>query len=104
MSSIRTFTLAEKAAVYIDDNEAVMAYSNDGKIAWKPVKDNHTGVSYANIETKYSKDRVTNEQNNQFTHWYDNYFLASGYQTIVNNYLPSKNQRSIFFINKIAFD
>lgn len=104
MSSIRTFTLAEKAAVYIDDNEAVMAYSNDGKIAWKPVKENHTGVSYANIETKYSKDRVTNEQNNQFTHWYDNYFLASGYQTIVNNYLPSKNQRSIFFINKIAFD
>ncbi len=106
MINIRTFDQAEKVAIYMDEGGLALAFNHDGKIAWKQVKENQvvTQSSYANIETKYSKDRITLEQNSRFTHWYDNFFLASGYQTIVNNYLPLKNQRNVFYVNKIAFD
>lgn len=104
--NIRTFDIAEKIAVFMDEEGLALAYNHDGKIAWKQVKENETvtALSYANIETSYSKDRVNSEQNSRLVHWYGKYFLASGYQTIVNNYLPSKNQRSVFYINKIVFE
>jgi hypothetical protein len=89
-----------------EDNDLVMAYNHDGKIAWKFIREKKTvtNISYANIETKYSKDRVNNEQSSQLIPWYEHYFLATGYQTIINNYLPSQNRRNVFYINKIVFD
>lgn len=104
--NIRTFDIAEKVAAYMDEDGLALAYNHDGKIAWKQVNENETvtALSYANIETSYSKDRVNSEQSSRFVYWYDNYFLAYGYQTIVNNYLPARNQRTVFYINKIVFE
>lgn len=106
MINIRTFDLSRKLVLYNDVDGLALAYNHEGKIAWKQVSENTTitNISYANIETKYSKDRVNNEQSSRLFHWYNKYFLASGYQTITNNYLPSQNRRNVFYINKIAFD
>jgi len=106
MINIRTFDLSPKLVMYNDDDGLALAYNHDGKIAWKLIREKKTvvNISYANIETKYSKDRVGNEQSSTLVHWYDHYFLAAGYQTIINNYLPENNRRSIFYVNKIAFD
>lgn len=106
MINIRTFDLYPKLVLYPEEDGLAMAYNHDGKIAWKQVNEYQTitNVSYANIETRYSKDRINSEQSSRLFYWYDHYFLATGYQTIINNYLPSQNRRSVFYINKIAFD
>jgi hypothetical protein len=106
MINVKTFDLSPKLVMHNEDNDLVMAYNHDGKIAWKFIREKKTvtNISYANIETKYSKDRVNNEQSSQLIPWYEHYFLATGYQTIINNYLPSQNRRNVFYINKIVFD
>lgn len=106
MINIRTFDLNKKLVLYPDNEGLAFAYNHEGKIAWKQVRENITltNISYANIETKYSKDRINNEQGSRLIHWYNKYFVASGYQTISNNYLPDQNRRNVFYMNKIAFD
>lgn len=106
MINIRTFDLNPKLVLYKDTDGLAMAYSHEGKIAWKLIRENTTVIntSYANIETSFSKDRVNSEQSSRLYYWYDNFFLATGYQTITNNYLPGQNRRSVFYVNKITFD
>jgi hypothetical protein len=55
------------------------------------------------IETVFKKDRVVEDENNQIVHWYDDYFLVFGYQRIKNRALEDKSNRTVFFINKVAF-
>jgi hypothetical protein len=106
MINIRTFDLNPKVVIFNDNEGLAMAYNHDGKIAWKLIRERKTitNISYANIETRYTKDRVNSEQSSRLFYWYNQYFLASGYQGIINNYLPEQNRRSVFYINKIAFD
>ncbi|MBE0661061.1 MAG: hypothetical protein IH597_01225 [Bacteroidales bacterium] len=106
MINIRTFDLFPRLVLHNDVDGLALAYNHEGKIAWKLLQEDTTitNISYANIETSYSKDRVNSEQSSRLIKWYGNYFLASGYQTITNNYLPSQNKRNVFYVNKIAFD
>ena len=106
MINIRTFDLNPKLVLFPDEAGVAMAYNHDGKIAWKQINGMQTitGISYANIETRYSRDRVNSEQSSRLFHWYGHYFLAAGYQTIINNYLPDQTRRNVFYISKIAFD
>lgn len=106
MINIRTFDLYPKLVLHNDVDGLALAYNHEGKIAWKQLQENTTitNISYANIETSYSKDRVSSEQSSRLIKWYANYFLATGYQNITNNYLPEQNRRNVFYVNKIAFD
>jgi hypothetical protein len=106
MINVRTFDLNPKLILFKDAGGLAMAFNHNGKIAWKLIRGNENiiNISYANIETSFSKDRVNNEQSSRLFLWYDKYFLASGYQTIINNYLPAQPRRNVFYINKIAFD
>jgi hypothetical protein len=106
MINIRSFDLFPRLVLHHDVDGLALAYNHEGKIAWKQLQEDTTitNISYANIETSYSKDRVNSEQSSLLVKWYANYFLASGYQTITNNYLPSQNKRNVFYVNKIAFD
>ena len=35
--------------------------------------------------------------------WYDNKFIISGYQQIVNNSKSAKGKRYVFFMNKLEY-
>jgi glutamate 5-kinase len=56
------------------------------------------------LETAREGDKITAIGQNRLVHWYDYYFLAYGYHTIQNNLLTEKNQRTVFYINKIALE
>jgi len=106
MINIRTFDLNPKIVLYYDADGLAMAYSHEGNIAWKKIRENTTitNLSHARIETRFSKDRVTSEYGSRLYYWYDNFFLATGYQTITNNHLPDQNRRSVFYVNQITYD
>ncbi len=56
------------------------------------------------IETAYETDRVTRNLDSDLAYWFDNYFIAWGYQRIKNSTGESeKSKRNVFFFNKVPF-
>ncbi|MDZ7743508.1 MAG: hypothetical protein U5Q03_17660 [Bacteroidota bacterium] len=104
--NIQTFNLSKKIIAFADQDELVLAYNSQGKIASEIYRAGRVvgDFEYVDLQTKYSKDRITQDVNSNMIHWYDNYFLCYGYQEIKNNALRDSDKRSVFYINKIAFD
>lgn len=59
-------------------------------------------AAYDPLETGYQGDRVEDSYQMILEHWYGEYFIVHGYQTISNQEDSSKN-RSVFFISKVEF-
>jgi hypothetical protein len=105
MRDILTTFLNQKMNYVFNGREMTLFYNANGKLAVKTIKDSETldNTEYISIAPKRQTDQVTSEYLGTMEHWYDNYFLASGYQTIRNNYL-NENKRNVFYLNKMAFE
>jgi hypothetical protein len=55
------------------------------------------------IECLYKKDVVEYSRDLNMYNWYDNKFIISGYQNIVNNSKSTKGKRYVFFLNKLEY-
>ena len=55
------------------------------------------------IECLYKKDMVEYSRDLNMYNWYDNKFIISGYQQIVNNSKSAKGKRYVFFMNKLEY-
>lgn len=103
--NILSFELRKRVCVYFAGDEVVLAYNRDGKISYKIIKGPKTidGVESFPLETTYVNDKVIEDTKSNLVHWYDHYFLAYGFETIRNNALGDKSKRTVFYINKVAF-
>lgn len=103
--NIVSFDLQKRVNVYFTGPETVMAYNREGKISAKIIEGPKTvdGVEHFPLETTYYNDKVVDDTKSSMEHWYGNYFIAYGFQTIRNNSLMDKNKRTVFYINKVAF-
>jgi hypothetical protein len=104
--NILTFNLNKRVSVYFTGEETVLAYNREGKISAKIINGPKTveGVNHFPLETSYYNDRVMEDTKSTMVHWYDNYFLAYGFQTIRNNAIANKSKRTVFYMNKVAFE
>lgn len=102
--NVLTFDLEKYLNAYVQGRELALFYSWEGKINYKIIDlDLQTSdADQVNLELKYKKDKVLEEVGSRILHWYDNYFICFGYQEIKNNSL-SKSKRSVFYVNKVAF-
>jgi len=96
--------IKKRVNVSFDGEEIVLAYSSEGKIAYKIIKEKETvdEISYSTIDTNFNNDELTSDTGNGLELWYKNYFIAYGYQSVRNNSMVD-NKRAVFYINKIAF-
>ncbi len=103
--NILTMDLSNRVVVYFDKNEMVLAFNHEGKIGAKIIEGNDVveGLDYFPIEPTYNNDKVMEDTKSNMVYWYDNYFLAFGFQTIRNNTLVRNNKRTVFYINKVGF-
>lgn len=103
--NILTFDLQNRVNIFFIGDETVMAYNRDGKISAKIIKGSETveGVDHYPLETTFTNDKVISDTKSTMEHWYDQYFLAWGFQTIRNNSLAN-SKRTVFYINKVAFE
>jgi len=103
--NILTFDRKKYVNAYFIDEDIMMAYNREGKIAYKIIDGPNVieGVDYYPLESTYSKDKIMEDTKSTMEYWYDNYFLAYGFQTIRNNSLPN-SKRVVFYINKVAFE
>jgi len=103
--NILTFNLKNRTNVYFNEDEIIMAYNSEGKIGAKIFKGSEVidGLEYYPLESYYLNDKIMDDTKSNMKHWYDNYFVAFGFQEIKNNSLISKPKRMVFYINKLAF-
>ncbi|MCF8235751.1 MAG: hypothetical protein K9G67_12300 [Bacteroidales bacterium] len=103
---LTTFRLEKKLVGFFSGDDLVLAYNTQGKVA-SEIFDNGITVGdfeYINLEQKYKKDKLMKAANSGIMHWYDSYFICFGYQEIRNNALPGNSRRTVFYINKLAFE
>lgn len=101
-----TVQLMKRASYYFDGDPSVIFYNDGYRIDYRVYIANSEleGFSKVDIETSKSGDKITTVGFNSMKYWYDKYFLAYGYQSITNNLVADKNERTVFYINKIALD
>ena len=81
-----------------------MAYVNNGNIIAQTIDENVDIDAYeVPIETNIQRDRVSADKNSFIEHWYGDFFLVYGNEQINNRSLTDKNIRTVFFVNKVAF-
>lgn len=104
INDLRTYDLRRQSIVFNDDEFISIAYVNKGKIFIQTIEGPvDIGAAVTDIETKLSKDRISDDQFNQIKHWYDDYFLVYGYQKLKNRTLDDKSVRTAFYVNKLAY-
>ncbi|MEZ5083295.1 MAG: hypothetical protein R2750_07585 [Bacteroidales bacterium] len=104
--NILSFDLKKRVNVFFERDDIILSYNRDGKISAKIINGPEVveGVESFEIETLYGNDKIVSDSKSEMTYWYDNYFIAYGFQTIKNNSLPNRNKRTVFYINKVAFE
>ncbi|MDO9254349.1 MAG: hypothetical protein Q7U54_02465 [Bacteroidales bacterium] len=104
MRDIITKYLNRKLNCLFENDETVLYYNANNKVAFKTIKGSTIveNTSYTTLVPKRTNDQPYDEYLGTIEHWYDDYFIATGYQTIRNNYLEN-NKRNVFYISKMAF-
>jgi hypothetical protein len=100
--NVRSMELKEKVRVKPNEDQTVsMFYSNRGTIKAK-VFDKDKVLADTQpipIMTADMSDRVRQTTTDEVLYWYDNYYLAFGYQRITSG----DGRRNVFYLNKISF-
>lgn len=104
MRDILTKYLNRKLNTLFEGEEMVLYYNANNKIAFKSINGNTIveNTAYTPLAPIRGTDQPIDEYLGTIEHWYDDYFISTGYQTIRNNYLES-NKRNVFYISKMAF-
>lgn len=102
--NMKTYTLSRNSIVFPDGDFVSMAYVNDGKIISQTIEGPvDIGYTETMIETKFDKDRISGDENNNIVYWYDDFYLIYGYQKVNNRSLGDQSIRTVFYANKVAF-
>ncbi|MBM3436544.1 MAG: hypothetical protein FJY07_10060, partial [Bacteroidetes bacterium] len=85
--NILTFDLVNRVNVFFSGDDIILAYNREGKIGAKIIKGPQIieGVEYYPLESAHSEDKIMGDSKSNMEYWYDNYFLAYGFQNIKNN-------------------
>jgi len=102
---ILTYDLKPKVKFLMENNEILLLYSFGGQIKSTVISGGKVieGKNRVNIDTGISGDKVKEDYSSGIEYWYDNYFIAYGYQKIKNTSSTGKNKRRVFYFNKIAY-
>lgn len=98
-------TLSKRVMSWNDGDEMVLTYISEGKIASKVIDKNTTidPLTTTDIATLSPRDRIARDGNSHIEAWYGDYFIIYGYHNIKNNYIDSRKNIYVFYINKLAF-
>lgn len=105
LRNILSQNLKPRVIAWEDTDGLVLSYTNDGKITSKLIDGGTTidNISNSEIASLSPRDKIYRDSNSSLEFWYNNYFLVYGYQNIRNSYQNDRNNKDIFYINKIAF-
>ncbi|MEA5458477.1 hypothetical protein VB796_05475 [Arcicella sp. LKC2W] len=103
MKDVKEQKLTEKVKASIKGDEIALSYSNKGQIFTKIIKAEKVleNTQPRPIETQLEGDKVKQTTSDNIDFWYNNYFIASGYQRISND--QEGGRRNVYYLNKVSF-
>ena len=103
LKDVKEQKLTEKVKASIKGDEIVLSYSNKGQIFTKIIQAEKVleDTQKKPIDTQIEGDKVKQTTSDNIDFWYNNYFLASGYQKISNDQEGGK--RNVYYLNKVSF-
>ncbi len=106
LNNILSYQLMPRITFFLDSTDLLMAYNYNGEIVSMIVEGNNViqNMEYSKVENISSTDFVLENQKSDIIHWYDNYFLSFGYQTIRNPQKRGRSRAHIFYIIKMVYD
>ena len=108
MNDVLTYELKERVKLLIGEDEIALIYSWDGKLKTKIINGNAVveAKSETDLDTKTKNNQEKNNFGSDVAHWYGNYFISYGYQTIKNpseGIFSGNKKRTVFYFNKIGY-
>ena len=106
IKNLLSFTLEPKVTLFPSEDEIILTYLSEGKIACRIIQDSETieTTSFSELELMSTNDKLLAESKSRMVHWYGEYFLCSGYQEIRDISKGGSDKRVVFFCNKVKFD
>lgn len=110
ISDILTFNLKERVKVLGNPDMLTLVYSQGGSIKSNVISGGKIveEKEKTKIETNYSDDKVKANYYSDLDYWYNNYFIAYGYQKIKTDkeakQKGEKRKRNVFYFNKISYE
>ncbi len=104
MRDILTKYLNRKLNCIFEGEETVLFYNANNKVAFKKIDGNTIvdNTAYTTLPSRLGTDQFLDEYLGTMEYWYDDYFIATGYESIRNNFMEN-NKRNVFYITKLAF-
>ena len=106
MKGLLSFKNEQKSSVYIDTAQINLAYVNNGQIFSRDINGpvDLDKLEKVSIASRFKRDKSVESTESHILHWYKQYFLVYGYQKMRNRSLNDKSIRTIFYVNKLAFE
>lgn len=106
LNNILSYQLTPRICFFLDSTDLLMAYNYNGEIVSMIIEGNMTlqNLEYSKVENVSSSDFVLENQKSDIVHWYDNYFLSFGYQTIRNTPKRGRSRANIFYLIKMVYE
>ena len=103
---MRSMQLMRRVESSSDGQQMVIFYNDNGRIVSKIIEGYQDigEVERTRLATKNLGDVQLEASNGMTAHWYGNYYLAWGYQTLRNSEVAGGSKRSVFYINKLIFN
>jgi hypothetical protein len=103
LKDVKEQKLSEKVKASIKGNDITLSYSNKGQIFTKVIQADKVveNTQPRPIDTQMQGDKVKQTTSDNIDFWYNNYFIASGYQKINNDQEGGK--RNVFYLSKVSF-
>jgi hypothetical protein len=103
---LESATLSEMVQVSQQDHKLVMAYPHKGEINTEVIQGNQTVREVEKFSLKVGftdTQKITDSENESLAAWYGRYFLACGFQKIVEDPRQGFNPREVFYLNKLTY-
>ena len=106
MKGLLSSTNEQKSSVYIDTAQINLAYVNNGQIFTQDINGpvDLDKLEKVSIVSRFKRDKSVESTESHILYWYKKYFLVYGYQKMRNRSLNDKSIRTIFYVNKLAFE
>lgn len=106
IQDLESAELTEMVQVSQQADKLVMAYPHKGEIKTEVVQGNRTVRELETFSLKVGttdKQKITDSDNENLAAWYGQYFLACGFQKIVDDPSRGFNPREVFYLNKLTY-
>lgn len=100
-----SFELKPRVKALPDGNELLLVYAFNGELKSKVIAAGTVveGKNTVKIEAAKPNDKIKESYGSGIEYWYNNYFIAYGYQKIKNPTNTGNTKRRVFYFNKIAY-